>query len=136
MDLDGHGHVGEADIRRVIALVGDPEPNQVEVQEMIRIMDPNGNGTIEFSEFTDHFMDPPLLWRDFDVHNLSGESEGAFVAAQAAAKSALPPSLIAAVAKAKATSKLSAGSRSPGSTSNTTASSTALKSPQRPAAST
>lgn len=108
LDLDGHDSVGPSDIRRVIALIGDPEPSNLEVLEMIRIMDPQGSGRIDFQNFKEHFMHPPLLFRDFDLFAVSQESD-------ANGADDLPPSLIAAMAASKSPSKLSAG-RSPSST--------------------
>ncbi|CAE6911863.1 CAM72 [Symbiodinium natans] len=72
IDLDRHGEIGSADIRRALQLCGESEPTDAEVQEMIRLMDPDGSGSIEFPEFRRYFVDPPPLFRNFDLHRRGG----------------------------------------------------------------
>ncbi|CAJ1334713.1 unnamed protein product [Effrenium voratum] len=72
IDLDRHGEIGATDIRRALQLCGEPEPTDAEVQEMIRLMDPDGSGSIEFAEFRRYFVDPPPLFRNFDLHRRGG----------------------------------------------------------------
>ncbi|OLP83672.1 Calmodulin-2 [Symbiodinium microadriaticum] len=72
IDLDRHGEIGSADIRRALQLCGESEPTDAEIQEMIRLMDPDGSGSIEFPEFRRYFFDPPPLFRNFDLHRRGG----------------------------------------------------------------
>jgi len=72
IDLDRHGEIGATDIRRALQLCGETEPTDAEVQEMIRLMDPDGSGSIEFAEFRRYFVDPPPLFRNFDLHRRGG----------------------------------------------------------------
>ncbi|CAE7365299.1 unnamed protein product [Symbiodinium pilosum] len=72
IDLDRHGEIGAADIRRALRLCGESEPTDAEIQEMIRLMDPDGSGSIEFPEFRRYFVDPPPLFRNFDLHRRGG----------------------------------------------------------------
>lgn len=68
MDLDNHGYIGQTDIRRILSLCGETEPSEIEVNEMIRVIDPDGSGTVEYHEFRKHFMEPPPIFRNFDLH--------------------------------------------------------------------
>lgn len=72
IDLDRHGEIGVADIHRALALCGETEPSDQEVAEMIRLMDPDGSGSVEFAEFRKYFVDPPPLFRNFDLHRRGG----------------------------------------------------------------
>lgn len=72
IDLDRHGEIGAADIHRALALCGEMEPSDSEVSEMIRLMDPDGSGSVEFAEFRKYFIDPPPLFRNFDLHRRGG----------------------------------------------------------------
>eukprot|EP00931_Biecheleriopsis_adriatica_P004743 TRINITY_DN106374_c0_g1_i1.p1 TRINITY_DN106374_c0_g1~~TRINITY_DN106374_c0_g1_i1.p1 ORF type:complete len:475 (+),score=114.94 TRINITY_DN106374_c0_g1_i1:66-1490(+) len=72
IDLDRHKEIGSTDIRRALRLCGEPEPTEAEVHEMIRLMDPDGSGSIEFAEFRKYFIDPPPLFRNFDLHRRGG----------------------------------------------------------------
>lgn len=39
-------------------------------------MDPDGSGSIEFAEFRKYFVEPPPLFRNFDLHRRgAGEAE-------------------------------------------------------------
>eukprot|EP00930_Biecheleria_cincta_P021779 TRINITY_DN16038_c0_g1_i1.p1 TRINITY_DN16038_c0_g1~~TRINITY_DN16038_c0_g1_i1.p1 ORF type:complete len:473 (-),score=104.60 TRINITY_DN16038_c0_g1_i1:223-1641(-) len=72
IDLDRHGEIGAPDIHRALALCGESEPSDQEVAEMIRLMDPDGSGSVEFAEFRKYFIDPPPLFRNFDLHRRGG----------------------------------------------------------------
>ncbi|CAK9088675.1 unnamed protein product [Durusdinium trenchii] len=75
IDLDRHGEIGATDLRRALQLCGEPEPTDAEIQEMIRLMDPDGSGSIEFAEFRRYFVEPPPLFRNFDLHRRGGFGE-------------------------------------------------------------
>ncbi|CAK9075935.1 Squidulin (Optic lobe calcium-binding protein) (SCABP) [Durusdinium trenchii] len=80
IDLDRHGEIGATDLRRALQLLGctlcgEPEPTDAEIQEMIRLMDPDGSGSIEFAEFRRYFVEPPPLFRNFDLHRRGGFGE-------------------------------------------------------------
>jgi len=68
IDLDKKNLIQGSDLRRIFDLCGEPEPSDAEIFEMIRLLDPDGNGSIDFYEFRDAFRDPPPLWRNFDLH--------------------------------------------------------------------
>lgn len=72
IDLDRHGEIGATDLRRALQLCGEPEPTDAEVQEMIRLMDPDGSGSIAYDEFRRYFVEPPPLFRNFDLHRRGG----------------------------------------------------------------
>lgn len=74
IDLDRHGEIGATDLRRALQLCGEPEPTDAEVQEMIRLMDPDGSGSIAYDEFRRYFVEPPPLFRNFDLHRRGGEA--------------------------------------------------------------
>jgi len=75
IDLDRHGEIGATDLRRALQLCGEPEPTDAEIQEMIRLMDPDGSGSIAFDEFRRYFVEPPPLFRNFDLHRRGGEAD-------------------------------------------------------------
>jgi len=74
MDLDVHGCIGASDIRRVTDLCGDPELTDAEIGEMIRLLDTDGNGVIDFAEFRKSFTDPLTIFRNFDIYRAKGET--------------------------------------------------------------
>lgn len=72
LDLDGHGFVGPQDIRRVLDLCGEGDVIDAEVREMLRLCDSDARGKIDFDEFADQFIDPPPVFRNFDMHKREG----------------------------------------------------------------
>jgi len=49
-DLDGNGYVGAAEIRHVLTLLGELATDE-EIDEMIRMLDRDGDGQVQFSDF-------------------------------------------------------------------------------------
>jgi len=72
LDLDGHGFSGPQDIRRVLDLCGHGDVVEVEVREMLRLVDSDARGKVDFDEFADQFIDPPPVFRNFDMHKREG----------------------------------------------------------------
>lgn len=68
LDLDRHGFVGPQDIRRALDLCGVKNVEDVEVKEMLRLVDTDARGKIDFDEFKDQFMEPPMVFKNYDMH--------------------------------------------------------------------
>merc|ERR1719287_319229 len=58
LDLDRHGFIGPQDIRRVLDLCGEADVTDAEVREMLRLVDSDARGKVDFEEFADQFVDP------------------------------------------------------------------------------
>merc|ERR1719502_587174 len=67
LDLDKHGYIGPQDIRRVLDLCGEGDVVDAEVREMLRLVDSDARGKVDFEEFADQFIDPPPVFRNFDM---------------------------------------------------------------------
>lgn len=67
-DLDRHGFVGAQDIRRCLDLCGEGDVIDAEVREMLRLGDSDARGKLDYLEFIDQFVDPPAVFRNFDIH--------------------------------------------------------------------
>jgi len=67
LDLDRHGYIGPQDIRRVLDLCGEGDVIDAEVREMLRLADSDARGKIDFDEFAEQFVDPPPVFRNFDM---------------------------------------------------------------------
>jgi len=75
MDLDKHGFIGPQDIRRVLDLCGEINVMDPEVNEMLRLVDSDARGKVDFDEFADQFLDPPPVFKNFDMHKREGSSQ-------------------------------------------------------------
>lgn len=83
LDLDRHGFIGPQDIRRVLDLCGEGDVIDAEVREMLRLVDSDARGKVDFDEFADQYIDPPAIFRNFDMH----KREGAAAAGEIAVRS-------------------------------------------------
>jgi Ca2+-binding EF-hand superfamily protein len=61
IDADNKGHVNRADVRRLMTLVGE-KVDEVDIDEMMRLMDPENTGSITLEQFVDSFMYPSALF--------------------------------------------------------------------------
>jgi len=77
MDLDRHGVIDAQDIRRCLSLCGEGDISDEEVVEMIRLCDPNGFNSVKFEDFSELFMDPPPVFRNFDLYRRKDLGRGA-----------------------------------------------------------
>lgn len=68
MDLDRHKELDATDLRRILDLCGLHKATDAEVAEMIRLFDPDGSGTVDYPEFRKNYVNPPALFRNFDLH--------------------------------------------------------------------
>ncbi|KAF4689125.1 hypothetical protein FOZ63_032457 [Perkinsus olseni] len=85
IDSDGNGYLDESDVsyrealsmlfidggasvrlRQVLALSGETVTNE-EIQEMIRMVDNNGSGYVNYREFAELFLKPSLLFRNVEL---------------------------------------------------------------------
>lgn len=72
LDLDRHDCIGPQDLRRVLDLVGEGDVTEPELREMMRLVDSDARGKVDFDEFADQFTDPPAVFRNYDMHKREG----------------------------------------------------------------
>jgi serine/threonine-protein phosphatase 2B regulatory subunit len=67
IDLDKRGELSASDIRRVLAVCGDSNASDPEVDEMIRLVDHDGSKIVTLDKFLHFFLHPPLVFKNFDL---------------------------------------------------------------------
>ncbi|CEM30956.1 unnamed protein product [Vitrella brassicaformis CCMP3155] len=60
-DLDNNRFVGAAEIRHILDLIGEKASDE-EIDEMIRMIDIDGDGQVTYDEFYKLVKSPPVLW--------------------------------------------------------------------------
>ena len=96
-DLDHNGYVGAAELRHVLVNIGEPVTDE-EVDEMIRMVDKDGDGQVSFAEFyamvTGGHRPPQGLWNTDASHNSTSGPENNNVIPAGPAKVGQAPTLV------------------------------------------
>merc|ERR1719440_293481 len=66
IDIDRKFVVDASDLRQMLQLAGETATDQ-EVMEMIRLIDHDGSGEVQYEEFFEFFANPPPIFRNFDL---------------------------------------------------------------------
>ncbi|KAA0175997.1 hypothetical protein FNF27_02389 [Cafeteria roenbergensis] len=82
LDLDGNQHLSAAELRHVLVCMGELITDE-EIDEMVRMVDADGDGQISFDEFRTLAMHPDPASAEFDLLVRGGDKEPADVATRA-----------------------------------------------------
>jgi Ca2+-binding EF-hand superfamily protein len=66
IDIDRKFQVDASDLRQMLQLAGEKATDQ-EVMEMIRLIDHDGSGEVQYEEFFEFFANPPPIFRNYDL---------------------------------------------------------------------
>jgi Ca2+-binding EF-hand superfamily protein len=61
IDADKKGYVNRADLRRLMTMIGE-KVDEIDIDEMMRVVDPENTGSITLEQFIESFMYPSPLF--------------------------------------------------------------------------
>ena len=61
IDLDKKGHISKADLRHLMNMIGE-KVDESDIDEMMRLVDPENTGSVTSEQFVESFMYPSALF--------------------------------------------------------------------------